>query len=165
METNALVAFETTITQFKKNRCYKINRSSFVQCVLCCPSPVPRCGAGLVSVVERLSALAERLRAVPLGLELLHLVEELRCLRCPGKMWQLDENLGQLIFDPCHMSKEVVNTTKNPKGGDFHFMFQQCSMYHSRSAKETAEMHPTPIVVQRFFRATQRPSLLSFFAP
>lgn len=33
---------------------------------------------GLVSVVERLSALAERLRAVPLGLELQHLAEELR---------------------------------------------------------------------------------------
>eukprot|EP00435_Cladocopium_sp_Y103_P021825 s1418_g5.t1 len=33
---------------------------------------------GLVSVVERLSALAERLRAVPLGLELQHLADELR---------------------------------------------------------------------------------------
>jgi len=69
-----------------KERCSKVNRcSSFVQCALCCPSLVPY-GAGLVSVVERLSALAERLRAVPLGLELQHLAEELRCLRC--RVWE-----------------------------------------------------------------------------
>ena len=60
----------------------------FIICSVCCvlPFPCAGTGAGLVSVVERLSALAERLRAVPLGLELQHLAEELRCLRCP--IWE-----------------------------------------------------------------------------